>query len=110
MWDASKCDLCGDCLKKCLYAAHDQDKAVAELNELMKGGYAEILSKCITCCACREYCPTGADPYDLICRMLEKTGAFRAPEATVALFDQLGESPSAVIPGDPDKPILSWRA
>ena len=107
MWDASKCDLCGDCLQKCLYVAYGKDKAVAELKELMNGNEADILSKCITCCACREYCPTGADPYDLICKMQEKTGTFHAPEATVALFDQLGESPSVVIPGDPDKPVFS---
>jgi Fe-S oxidoreductase len=107
MWDASKCDLCGDCLTKCLYTAFDKDKAMAELKKLIEGKEAEILSQCITCCACKEYCPTGADPFDLICKMQEKTGTFPAPEATVALFDQLGGSSSEVIPGDPDKPILS---
>jgi hypothetical protein len=107
MWDDSKCDLCGNCLTKCLYVDYDKDEAVAELKELMDGKEAAILSKCITCCACREYCPNGADPYDLICRMQEKTGAFHVPEAAVALFDQLGESPGIVTPGDPDRPILS---
>jgi len=28
MWDASKCNLCGDCLVKCLYVDYDKDKAV----------------------------------------------------------------------------------
>jgi ferredoxin len=107
MWDASKCDLCGDCLTKCLYTAFDKDKAVAELKKLIEGKEAEILNQCITCCACKEYCPTGADPFDLICKMQEKTGTYPAPEATVALFDQLGRSSSEVIAGDPDKPILS---
>jgi len=58
MWDGSKCDLCGDCLVKCLYVDYDKDKAVAEIKALMEGKKAEILSKCVTCCACREYCPT----------------------------------------------------
>jgi Fe-S oxidoreductase len=107
MWDASKCNLCGDCLTKCLYAAYNKDQAVAQLKDLRESKEAEILSQCITCCACKEYCPTGADPFDLICKMQEKTGTFPAPEATVALFDQLGESPSAVIAGDPAKPVLS---
>jgi flavoprotein len=60
MWDAPKCDLCGDCLTNCLYADYDRDKAIAELKEPMRGREAPILSKCITCCACREICPTGA--------------------------------------------------
>ena len=107
MWDASKCDLCGDCLMKCLYADYDKDEAVAEIKALIEGKEAEILGKCITCCACREYCPTGADPYDLICKTQEKTGALPIPEAAVALFDSLGEIPSEVIPGNPDKPVLS---
>lgn len=107
MWDASKCNLCGDCLTKCLYTAYDEHEAIAQLKELMEDKAAQILSQCITCCACREYCPTGADPFDLICKMQEKTGTFPVPEPTVALFDQLGDSPSAVIPGDPDKPVLS---
>jgi len=107
MWDAAKCNLCGDCLTKCLYLSYDRDQAVAQLRSIIEGKEAEILGRCITCCACKEYCPTGADPFDLICNMQEKTGTFPAPEAAVALFDQLGESPTAVIPGDPDKSVLS---
>ena len=107
MWDESKCNLCGDCLTKCFYTAYDKSEAVAQLKALIEGKEAKILRRCITCCACREYCPTGADPFDLICKMQEKTGSFPVPEPAVALFDQLGESPSEVIPGDPDKPLLS---
>ena len=107
MWDATKCDLCGDCLVKCFYVDYDKDKAVAEIEALMEGKEAEILSKCITCCACREYCPTGADPYDLICKMQEKTGAFPISEDELTSFDRFFEVPSELIPGDPNKPVLS---
>ena len=107
MWDASKCNLCGDCLVKCLYVDYDKDKAVAEIEALMEGKEAEILSKCVTCCACREYCPTGADPYDFILRAQERAGAFPVGEDAVAFFDRICEIPGEVIPGDPDKPVLS---
>jgi len=107
MWNASKCDFCGDCLVKCLYVDYDKDKAVSEIKLLREGKKADILSQCITCCACREYCPTGADPYDLILKMQEKTGAFPISEDTAALTALAFESPSELIPGDPDKPILS---
>jgi Fe-S oxidoreductase len=107
MWDASKCNLCGDCLVKCLYVNYDKDRAVAEIKALMEGKQAEILSQCVTCCACREYCPTGADPYDLILKAQERYGAFPIPAEAVATFDLGAQIPSELIPGDPDKPILS---
>ena len=105
MWDASKCDLCGDCLVKCLYVNYDKDKAVSEIKALMEGRDADIVNQCITCCACREYCPTGADPLNLIITAIEKAGVFpiSAAELATASFGV----PNEVIPGDPDKPALS---
>jgi ferredoxin len=107
MWDASKCDFCGDCLVKCLYVDYDKDKAITEIKALMEGKEAEILSKCITCCACREYCPTGADPYDLILRAQEKYDAFPIEPKDKAAMDMAFQVPSEFIEGDPDKPALS---
>jgi hypothetical protein len=46
---ASKCNLCGDCLVKCLYVDYDKDKAVAEIKALMGGRKTGTLSKCIIC-------------------------------------------------------------
>ena len=113
MWDASKCDLCGDCLANCRYAGYDRDKAIAEITLLMEGKDAEILNKCTTCMACSGYCPTGADPSNLIFRMQEKIGTCPivvvgkpAREALVRAFEG-GEDPEQLIPGNPDKPALS---
>lgn len=105
MWEASKCNLCGDCLTKCLYADYDKTKAVAEIRALMSNKEAEILSKCTTCCACREYCPTGADPHDLIFNSQEKFNTF--PVTMKSRMDLAFEVPNQIIPGDPGKPILS---
>ena len=69
-----KCDLCGDCPVKCRYVDYDKDKAVAEIKLLMEDKDADILSKCITCIACNDYCPTGADHSNLIFKMQEKIG------------------------------------
>jgi len=107
MWDASKCNLCGDCLVKCQYVNYDREKAMAEIKALQEGKKAEILSKCITCCACREYCPTGADPYDLILKAQEKFQAFPVSEKDAAGMDMAAKLPSEFIPGDPDRPALS---
>jgi Fe-S oxidoreductase len=114
MWDASKCNLCGDCLVNCRYAGYERDKAIAEITLLMEGKDAEILSRCTTCMACLDYCPTGADPANLIFQMQEKIGTSPivavgrpALETLTKGIEARGE-PSQVIPGDPDKPVLSF--
>jgi hypothetical protein len=107
MWDVSKCDLCGDCLVRCQYVSYDKEKAVAEIKALVEGREADILSRCVTCCGCREYCPTGADPYDLILKAQERTGVFPVSAEVANVFDLLSTIPSEVIPGEPDKPALS---
>jgi Fe-S oxidoreductase len=113
MWDASKCDLCGDCLVKCRYVDYDKDKAASEIKLLMEGKAADILNKCITCNACFQYCPTGADPANLIYRMQEKAGSpisvsFKPfVDSVIRAFEQ-GSRDVQVIEGDPDKPALSF--
>jgi len=114
MWDASKCNLCGDCLVNCRYVDYDKDQAVAEIELLMDGKDAEILNKCTTCMACINYCPTGADPANLIFQMQEKIGTAPivvvgkpASEALAGALEGSGDS-GEVILGDPDKPVLSF--
>jgi hypothetical protein len=107
MWNASICDLCGDCLTRCQYISYDREKAVSDIRALMEGRDADILHQCVTCCACREYCPTGADPFDLILREMEKRKAYPVGQDMVNVFELAGMVPSVVVPGDPDKPALS---
>ena len=110
MWDTSKCDLCGDCLTKCLYVDYDKDRAAKDIKALMKGENAEILGRCITCCACREYCPTGADPFDLILKMMEKHKSFPIKPEGMSFFNRFSSVPNQVIRGQPGKPVLSLCA
>ncbi len=113
MWDALKCDLCGDCLVKCRYAEYDHDRAVREMKLLMESKAADILKVCITCNACLQYCPTGADPANLIYKMQEKFGSpvsvsFKPfVDAVIKTFEH-GSRDVQVIEGDPDKPALSF--
>ena len=113
MWDASKCDLCGDCLVRCRYVDYDKEKAVAEIRLLMEGKDADILTKCITCIACNDYCPTGADPSNLIFKMQERIGTSPIVVALAPFLDVITKGlegqgePGHLIAGDPDKPVLS---
>jgi Fe-S oxidoreductase len=113
MWDASKCDLCGDCLVQCRYVDYDKDRAVAEIKLLMEGRDAEILSTCITCMACNDYCPTGADPSDLIFTMQERIGTAPLVVAAKSTLEEWAKGlegwgdPEQLIPGEPDRQVLS---
>lgn len=114
MWNASLCDFCGDCLARCRYVDYDRERASREIGLLAEGKEAEILSHCITCIACNSYCPTGADPADLIFTMQEKTGNSPIVGGYASIREEIargleGEGdPVQVIPGDPEKPALSF--
>jgi len=113
MWRAERCDLCGDCLVKCRYANYEREKAIVEMRLLKEGKEAEILEKCITCLACNDYCPTGAEPADLITRLQEKFGTSPVVKTGMFALDEIIKGlegkgdPREVIEGEPDKPILS---
>ena len=110
MWHQEKCDLCGDCLVRCQYVDYDKETAVQQIEELMEGRPAEILKQCVTCCACNEYCPTGANPFDLINRLQEVHNALPIPEKTRKFMDAGATVPSALTRGDETKPALSLCA
>jgi ferredoxin len=107
MWDESKCDLCGDCLVRCQYVDYDREKAVQQIDDLKNGEPAEILKECVTCCACNEYCPTGANPFDLINRMQEEKKSLPIPDKMVAWMGAGATLPTEIIQGDRSKPALS---
>ena len=107
MWDESKCDRCGDCFVSCLYVDYDREKAIQQITDLIDGKPAEILKECITCCACNEYCPTGANPFDLINRMQEENKSLLILEKMVSWMASGGKLPDEIVRGDESKPVLS---
>ena len=84
MFDETRCDRCGECLMRCLYVDYDQERAAFEIEELVAGRPAPILSDCITCLACSEYCPTDARPFDLILERQEQFGSLGIPREMLA--------------------------
>jgi Fe-S oxidoreductase len=107
MWDVKKCDFCGDCLVRCQYVNYEQNQAAEEIRALTEGRDANILHQCVTCCGCSEYCPKGADPFDLILKAMEDRNTYPVSEDTVKMFSLFGATPNVITSGDPDKPALS---
>ena len=106
MFDESICNRCGECLVNCQYVDFDPDRAVREIEHLIAGESAEILSLCATCIACNTYCPQDAHPFDLILKMQEETKAVQSPKG-LALAEEWSRSPSKIIRGEPDRPVIS---
>ncbi len=107
MFVRERCDLCGECLIRCPYVDYDREEAVSQFRSLIEGGVPKIVTECVTCVACNRFCPTQANPFDLILQRQEESGALNIPEQNTQLFRNMPNAPSQVIPGDGGKPALS---
>ncbi len=87
MYIEENCDQCGDCFVKCQWIEADEAQAITWIQQLRAGEHAEVLDKCITCYACNEYCPTNANPFDLIAKLQEKYQTL-VPSSTVSQLEE----------------------
>jgi len=107
MFDETRCDRCGDCLARCLYVDYDQERAAFEIEELIAGRPAPILSACITCLACNGYCPTDARPFDLILERQEKFDSLGIPPDMLATEEARYAATTAVQAPENEGRVLS---
>ncbi|MCP4130877.1 MAG: (Fe-S)-binding protein [bacterium] len=68
-----------DCLMKCQYMDLTLDRAKEEHNKMLRGEGSSILSDCVTCCGCEEYCPHNNHPFYFIVEQQEKRGINPVP-------------------------------
>ena len=75
MFDSSYCAKCAnvDCLTRCQWINFENvEEARAEKTKMINGEESRVLSECVTCFACEEYCPINSHPFDLIVELQEK--------------------------------------
>ena len=87
MYNAEVCDQCGECFLRCQWIDVEEEQAIEWIRQLRNEEHAAVLDRCITCYACNEFCPKGANPFDLIASLQDK---FHTPvsEATVQQMEQ----------------------
>ncbi|MHA1296084.1 MAG: heterodisulfide reductase-related iron-sulfur binding cluster [Promethearchaeota archaeon] len=112
MFDPSHCKECEnvDCLMRCQWIEFQSvDEAREEKEKLLKGENSRVLSECVTCFACDEYCPYGSHPFDLITELQEKYNSLNINPAvlenTIKRFAPHDEVRFKEI--DPSKPVLN---
>ncbi|MFZ5571871.1 MAG: (Fe-S)-binding protein [Thermodesulfobacteriota bacterium] len=71
MFHPDRCDGCGICLTTCQWMNVRQDEAENWFKAMMNGERTPAVDRCITCYACNERCPQGANPFDLIAALQE---------------------------------------
>ena len=68
-----------DCIMRCQYITMDLSRAKEEHDRLAQGQMSTILTDCVTCYACEEYCPHSNHPFYLIVERQEKLGIHPIP-------------------------------
>lgn len=109
-FDLSKCDFSqckGECLVRCPYISYDEEDAKNAIRSLIKGDRHQILKECITCAACNDFCPRGANPWDLIAQRQEETGALGIPADAKPSSDWLTKPATIIRRGKPGGPLIS---
>jgi Fe-S oxidoreductase len=92
----TSCDFCGECLARCAYVDYDKERAAFEMKSLVAGEDAPILSSCVSCFACNEFCPTGARPFGLILERQEQFGSLGIAPETIQQQEALYATTSPV--------------
>lgn len=97
-FNPSICENCEtrDCLAKCQYINLPPEKAREEQLKMIRGEHSQILTDCVTCCGCEEYCPNNNHPFFFIVEQQEKLGINPVPipvaDAMVNVLTPTGES------------------
>jgi len=112
VFDDSNCANCQniDCLTRCQWIEFKNiEEARIEMNKLINGENSRVLSECVTCFACDEYCPYDSHPFDLKTELQEKYNSLNINpttlENTINTFRPHDQLRLKEI--DPDKPVLN---
>ena len=93
IFDKTHCAECEnvDCLTRCQWIEFKNvEDARSELTKMIDRENSRVLSECVTCFACHEYCPYGSNPFDLILDLQEKYNSHNiAPKLTQMMINKL---------------------
>ena len=104
------CNYCGDCLTNCQYINLKRDEAIKEIKNLIENRDSFVLSECVTCYACNEYCKQDANPFDLIASIQEEKNSLRLSKTALKMLEKQYEPYVFSIEIDIKGPLMSQCA
>ncbi len=112
IFDKSHCADCMnvDCLTRCQWIEFDNiEEARMEHMKMINGEDSRVLSECVTCFGCHEYCPYSSNPFDLILDLQEKYNAHNiAPKLTQMMISRYKPHDEVRLKTiDSEKPVLN---
>ncbi|MEW6669476.1 MAG: heterodisulfide reductase-related iron-sulfur binding cluster [Thermodesulfobacteriota bacterium] len=84
-FDPQVCMTCEtrDCIRRCQYVRLDRERAGEEIGKILRGEDSILLTECVTCFACEEYCPRRNHPFYRIAELQESKGLYTAPRPII---------------------------
>jgi len=110
------CDFCGLCFHKCPVLNLPLELAKKEIKSIVEESKSEyILTKCTSCMACNNYCPSDCHPYNLILqrwneRYLKNGLPYRAHLALPYDFPNIHSIIMERLPKEEKEWIKEWEA
>ena len=99
-----------DCLTRCQWMEFTGvEEARVEKTKMINGEESRVLSDCVTCFACEEYCPYESHPFDLITELHEKYNSLNInPEIIESTINRFAPHDQVRLKEiDPSKPMLN---
>jgi len=108
-YDPRICDNCKtcDCLMNCQYMDFKLAEARAEKEKILKGLDSKVLSGCVTCYACEEYCPSGNHPFYQIVDRQEEKGVLPVPIPLTKQQIRMMQAKGTITPGTVNAPVIN---
>ncbi|MFX1277101.1 MAG: heterodisulfide reductase-related iron-sulfur binding cluster [Promethearchaeota archaeon] len=113
IFNKSNCVNCEniDCLTRCQYIEFENTEAArVEINKLINEDQdSRVLTECLGCFSCDEYCPYGAHPFDLINELQERYKTLDCNPAVIQNSIKMYEPHDEIRIKDidPSKPVLN---
>jgi len=101
-----RCTRCGECLIRCQYIQIEAQESRQAFQDLIDGRPSRVISECVSCMACDELCPEGANPFSLIVKRQEESGESKRFEQYGSNMKHAYRMPSRIQKGTAPGPVI----
>lgn len=108
-YDPRICENCPtcDCLVKCQYMDFELTEARAEKEKILNGLDSKVLSDCVSCYACEEYCPSANHPFYQIVERQEEKGVLPVPIPLTKQQVRMMQARGTITPASVSAPVIN---